>query len=283
MNGWTVDILCSKISHYVLKFLILDINVGATVDNNGDDLAIKFGLEDKLNYYLSSNKTLARSGFVVTSIGDLVKELDASITGQVSGIVRAEFVGVPGNANAFVQFDIADMNNMLDPKKRPSAISVFYQANIDFEVPSFLDILLMDPKGIVEAVDGIFKSAHDLSMGRNGIVTKFSAPFIGRKIPQSLKAGTNNDFLANARRTVVGALNSRLNSYEEDGSSTSTVADILANEINILLGSEGLDILIGTADVTYYEHNASGLVGYNEYDSTNENITSLMWTIPFGT
>lgn len=131
------------------------------VENSGDPLAIRFGLEDKLNYYLSSNNTLAREGFVVTSIGNLVKEIDASITGQVSGIVEAVFVGVPGNANAFVQFDIADMNNMLDPKKRSSAISVFYQANIDFVVPSFLDILLMDPKGIVEAVDGIFKSAHD--------------------------------------------------------------------------------------------------------------------------
>ena len=126
------------------------------VDNSGDPLAIRFGLDDSTNYFLSFNRTLAREGFVVLpSISKLVDELDATITGQVSGIVEAEFVGVPGEASAFVRFDIADMNNLLDRKKRSSAVSVFYQVNIAFVVPSFLDILLMDPNGIVEAIDGV--------------------------------------------------------------------------------------------------------------------------------
>ena len=135
---------------------LLEIDMNVIVDNSGDPLAIRFGLDDSTNYFLSNNRTLARDGFVVIpSIGKLVDELDATITGQVSGIVKAEFVGVPGGANAFIQFDIADMNNILDPKKRSSAVSVFYKVNINFSVPSFLDILLMDPNGIVEAIDGV--------------------------------------------------------------------------------------------------------------------------------
>ena len=129
----------------------------------------------------------------------------------------------------------------------------------------------------------IFKAAHDLSFGRNGVVTKFDVPMIGRKISQSLKAGTNDDFLAKARRTVVGAMKSRLSSYEDNGDSTSTVADILAAELNVLLGSNGLNILKGNADVTYYEYNEDeGLIGHDVYDDTLS-ITSLMWTVPLGT
>lgn len=73
-----------------------DVDVSVVVDDYGDDLSIQFGLEDSLNYYLSSNKSLARDGFAVVAnpIG-LVDELDASISGRVEGQVDATFV-VPG-------------------------------------------------------------------------------------------------------------------------------------------------------------------------------------------
>ena len=79
-------------------------------------------------------------------------------------------------------------------------------------------------------------------------------------------------------------MKSRLSSYEDNGDSTDTVADIIAAEMNILLGSdEGLGILAGNADVTYYETNEDGgLTSHNVYND-ELSITSLMWTVPLGT
>lgn len=77
-------------------------------------------------------------------------------------------------------------------------------------------------------------------------------------------------------------MKSRLSSYEDNGDSTDTVADIIAAEINQLLGGQGLDILAGTADVTYYETNEDGgLTSHNVYND-ELSITSLMWTVPLG-
>lgn len=70
-----------------------------------------------------------------------------------------------------MQFSISDINNLIQQK--PGAFAVFYEVTFELSIPSFIDILLMDPEGIVNAVDGIFKEAEELSLGRNGVVTKF--------------------------------------------------------------------------------------------------------------
>ena len=98
-----------------------------------------------------------------------------------------------------------------------------------------------------------------------------------------------DNFIANARRKVVGTLEAELNAYEEDGVSTETVADIIANILNDLLGDNGLDILQENKEitVTYYKNIE---VGVDKFQTANvpyskeikSEIKSLMFTIPFG-
>lgn len=107
-------------------------------------------------------------------------------------------VGIPGEAWAVIKLSISDVNNFILGK--PGAISVFYDVNVEFSVPSFLDILLMDPEGIIDAVDAIFKTTNDMVMGRNGIVTRFDLPFIGSALSRQLKAGTADNFIEKVRR-----------------------------------------------------------------------------------
>ena len=124
------------------------IDVDVLVDNYDSDLLFKFGLEDNLNYYLSPNKMLACNGFVVvSSLKQLVNEVDASISGQASGNVIAEFVGLPqgSSANAKVQFSVSDINNLIQQK--PGAFAVFYEVNLELSIPSFIDILLVSLYG----------------------------------------------------------------------------------------------------------------------------------------
>lgn len=99
-----------------------------------------------------------------------------------------------------------------------------------------------------------------------------------------------DNFIANARRKVVGTLEAQLNAYEEDGESTETVADIIANILNDLLGDNGLDILQKNKEitVTYYEN--VEVAGVDKFQTANvtydkerkSEIKSLMFTIPFG-
>jgi len=86
-------------------------------------------------------------------------------------------------------------------QKKPGAIFVSYEVNFLPQINSFLDILLLDPAAIVEAVNSIFLAANDLTLGTNGIVTKFQLPFVGTAVSRSLKAGTSDHFLEKARRT----------------------------------------------------------------------------------
>ncbi len=87
-------------------------------------------------------------------------------------------------------------------RKEPGAIIVSYEVNLFLpQMNSFLDILLLDPAAIVEAVNSIFLAANDLTLGTNGIVTKFQLPFVGTAVSRSLKAGTSDHFLEKARRT----------------------------------------------------------------------------------
>ena len=133
---------------------------------------------------------------------------------------------------------------------------------------------------IVNAVDSLFKSVNDLTLGRQGIVTTFPVPSVGTAISRSLKAGSSDNFLEKARRTVKGTLDQILNTYEVDDGD-STVADLIANVLTDLLGDD-LGILSGDVTVTYYEYNGThSLIPHGSYNDDVE-FKSLMWEIPFG-
>jgi hypothetical protein len=253
------------------------VAVNATVDNYGEPLSITVGLDPSVNYYISTDSTLSRSGFQrVPSIGALADEISVAIGGQVVAEIEAEFLG--GLGDAFMRIQISDINNLI--QRKPGAVALSYTVSV-VEIPTLLDILLMDPVAIVDAVDSLFKSVNDLTLGRQGIVTTFPLPFIGTSVSRSLKAGSSDNFLEKARRTVKGTLDQILNTYEVDDGD-STVADLIANVLTDLLGDSNLGILSDVVSVKYYEHNGQeSLVQHGTYSADLE-VKSLMWEIPFG-
>ena len=253
------------------------VAVDATIDNYGEPLSITVGLDPSVNYYISTDRRLSRSGFQrVPSIGALADEISVAIRGQVVAEIEAEFLG--GLGDAFMRIQISDINNVI--QRKPGAVALYYKVSV-VEIPTFIDILLMDPVAIVNAVDSLFKSVNDLTLGRQGIVTTFPLPFIGTSVSRSLKAGSSDNFLEKARRTVKGTLDQILNTYEVDDGD-STVADLIANVLTDLLGDNNIGILSDVVSVKYYEHiGQESLVQHGTYSADLE-VKSLMWEIPFG-
>ena len=241
--------------------LSADIDLVATIGNFGEPLSISFGLNPTKNYYLSSDKSLSRAGFQrVSGIKALGKEISVAVRGQVEAEIEAVFLR--GLGEAFCRLKISDINNII--QRKPGAVSLYYKVST-VEVPSILDVLLMDPVAIVDAVDNLFKLINDLTLGRRGIVTNFPVPFIGTAISRALKAGSSDNFLEKARRTVKGTLDQVLNTYEVDDGN-STAADLLANVLTDLLGNR-LDILKSDVTVTYYEHDGTqSLIPHDKYN-----------------
>ena len=105
-------------------------------------------------------------------------------------------------------------------------------------------------------------------------------PYIGTTIARSLRAGSSDNFLERARRTIKSTLDQILNTYDVDDGE-STVADLIANVLTDLLGNKA-GILTGNVTVTYFEHNITDngteLIPYDSYDETME-IESLMWEV----
>lgn len=88
-----------------------EVDVRTIIDNSGPPLSIRFGLEDSLNYIISSNKSLKREGFVVSTIGELVDAVDVAISGQVIAQVDATILG--GIGKLFVDMRASDINSEL--------------------------------------------------------------------------------------------------------------------------------------------------------------------------
>lgn len=111
-------------------------------------------------------------------------------------------------------------------------------------------------------------------------------------VSDGVGGGRNSNPIAKAKRSVVGAIETVLNNYDDDTdqSGDNTVAKLLADILSDLLGDgstelniPGLGILKGDINVTYYEHVDGATVGSDMYDRQNQDVKSLMWTIPFGT
>ena len=110
-------------------------------------------------------------------------------------------------------------------------------------------------------------------------VTTFPVPVIGTTIGRSLRAGSADNFLERARRTIKGTLDQVLNTYEVDDGE-STVVDFIANVLTDLLGEAG--ILTGNVTVKYFEHvDTESLISHDSYNEDLE-IDSLMIEIPLG-
>lgn len=253
------------------------IGVAATIDNYGKPLSIKVGLNPNLNYYLSTDSKLNRRGFQrVSSIKALADQILVAIQGQVAAKIDATFFGGLGDASMSIR--ISDINNVI--QRKPGAVSFYYKVS-KIEKPSFMDLLLMDPVAMVDAVDNLFKIVNDLTLGRRGIVTTFPLPFVGTAISRALGAGDPDNFLERARRTVTGTLRDILITYDADDGE-STVADLIKISLSDMLGNK-LGILNGDVSLKYYEHkkNETPLIAYEKYTSDLD-IKSLMWEIPFG-
>lgn len=189
-TGLELSLPMNAIANFIATIGHFSANVDVIfiVDNYGDRLSIRFGLEDSLNYYLPpANQTSAHEGFVVLNGTPQLVD-DVSITGRVSGSLEAEFIGVPGDANAFVKVSISNINNLI--QRKPGAVA---QSQFNLKIPSFVD-----------AVDSVFEQAEDLSLVRSGIITRLDAPFIGRSAGRSLKAGkSDNDIVAECALVFV--------------------------------------------------------------------------------
>jgi hypothetical protein len=87
-----------------------NVSVAATIDNYGQPLSISVGLDKSVNYYVSSNQSLRRTGFqVVSSFGKLVDQISVAVKGQVQATVTAVFLNNLGNA--YMRISISDINS----------------------------------------------------------------------------------------------------------------------------------------------------------------------------
>jgi hypothetical protein len=136
----------------------------------------------------------------------------------------------------------------------------------------------------VSAVDGILSEVEKYSFGRNGVISKFSAPVVKTSLSDGLNAGKSSNPIAKTRNAVIGAMRGVMESYKStDESNSLTVADIIASGLSDVL--RDIEVLAAgkKVETTYYEVDASNAMvkKYTEYDK-KKNIKSLMWTIPLG-
>jgi len=102
------------------------VAVDATIDNYGKPLSISVGLNPRVNYYISTDRRLSRSGFQrVASIGALANEISVAIKGQVIAEIEAEFLG--GLGDAFMRIQISDINNVIQRKPPLLPCTIRYQ------------------------------------------------------------------------------------------------------------------------------------------------------------
>ena len=144
------------------------VELKATIDYYGDPLSFSIGLDPSINYYISDSNDISRSGFQrKQNISDLRDEVVVALAGRVEAEINAELL--QGLGSAFLKIQISDLNTLF--QKRPSGVALYYRVS-SVSIPSIIDILLLDPYSIVTTVDKLFKSVNDMTLGRNGIVSK---------------------------------------------------------------------------------------------------------------
>lgn len=266
------------------------VNSKTVVDNYGEPLTINFGLEPSRNYYLGTPSGPIRDNFVsVSGPGALVDELDVAIAGRVDATVNATILGGLGYAK--VRLKIPNINNVI--QKNKGAVAVVYEAKIEAGLPSFIDLLLLDPNSIINAVGNVFDQAEKYSLGSEGVLSKLNVPIAKSAVSKGMNATKPENPVSKAKRNVVGEIDSTLKREQKnDGErrrrlqgSSETVADILADVLEDVLDSVGILDKECPEGVTveYYVHGADGRTGHPAFsDDIRDDVKSLMWTIPFG-
>jgi hypothetical protein len=239
------------------------------------------GLDSETSYYLK--QPLAdREGFVSTNIAGLVGLLDVKFDGRVEGILKAEvpLVGMKAEINVTV----ASVDDLFNGIKADNLVAKVTITEPGFRsIPSFIDILLENPDALVAGLDSVFELAEAASLGPNGIITNFPAPFISQKLGASLGANTKDNVLAQARSAVIPKLKAQLEGFEGP---SDTVADVLARVIESVLRQRPEDDFLGliraedSVTTTCFEYNKTSMMqDGHSCNEKNINPTSIMWTI----
>ncbi len=251
-------------------------------DGDGGPMELSVGLNESLNYYLANPgpESSDRDGFTtVSGISGLVSEVEAIFSGQAVANVTAGLsllrlsVDVDAAISDLQAFFLGDT----------SVLSVEFTPTLpSFEVPSLLDILLAEPQGIIDALDDVFETAEEASVGENGIITRFPVPFIRNGLGDALGAGTSNNILAKGRNKVIPFLQEGLNSFE---GKTDTVGDILARLMDKALDAVEPSLRLENKSTEFlcyvYSNDTSRQEIVDCVDDTSD-PTSVMWSIPFG-
>ncbi|GAX18396.1 hypothetical protein FisN_2Lh003 [Fistulifera solaris] len=251
-------------------------------DGDGGPMELSVGLDESLNYYLSDPgaDSSNREGFkIVSGISGLVSEVEAVFAGQATANLTAglSLLGLSIDVDAA----ISDLQAFF--LGNTSVLSVEFTPSFpSFEVPSLLDILLAEPQGIIDALDDVFKTAEEASVGENGIITRFPVPFIRNGLGDALGAGTSNNILAKGRNKVIPFLQEGLDSFE---GKTDTVGDVLARLMDKALDAVEPSLRLegrSTEFICYiYSNDTLQQEAVDCVDETND-PTSVMWSLPFG-
>ncbi len=251
-------------------------------DGAGGSMELSVGLDENLNYYLADPgaESSNRDGFkTVSGISGLVSEVEAVFLGQAIANLTAglSLLGLSIEVDAA----ISDLQEFF--LGNTSVLSVDFTPSFpSFEVPSLLDILLAEPQGIIDALDDVFETAEEASVGENGIVTRFPVPFIRNGLGDALGAGTSNNILAKGRNKVIPFLQVGLNSFE---GKTDTVGDVLARLMDKALDAVEPSLRLenrSTEFICYVYSNDTLQQEVVDCLDDNSDPTSVMWSIPFG-
>lgn len=251
-------------------------------DGSDGPMELSVGLDETLNYYLANpgNISFDRPGFkIVPGIGGLVSEVNAAFSGQVTANLTAglSLLGLSVDIDAA----ISDLQAFF--LGNTSVLSVDFTPSFpSFKVPTLLDILLAEPQGIIDALDDVFKTAEEASVGENGIITRFPVPFIRNGLGDALGAGTSNNILAKGRNKVIPFLQVGLNSFE---GKTDTVGDVLARLMDNAMDAVQPSLRLANQSTDFFCYI------YNNNTLRQESVaclddksdpTSVMWSLPFG-
>jgi hypothetical protein len=189
----------------------IDAQVSVTGMQDYDPLSLSVGLDNDVNYYLGLDAP-GRAGFQrVDGVLALIKEVGLSFDGRLQADISA---GIPLLfSSATIELDI-DLDNWL----RGNGGFYFNHSVVasSIELPSLLDILLLEPENIIDALDDMVQTAEDAALGEDGAVTKLEVPFASNSVGQSLGGGSDNNVLGKGRRTIVSNMQGELADFEGD-------------------------------------------------------------------
>jgi len=238
----------------------LDVEAVISGVQRSDPLSLSVGLNKSLNYYLGDPGVYSRDreGFKNVSISQLVNELKVDFDGSIKASVSVGLALIGTTANFGIE--VTDLNRLFRGDK--TALKIAWNVTKPkFQVPTLLDILLAEPQGLIDALDGIFKKVEDASLGRNGIVTNNPIPHLRNGLARSLGAGTDQNILAQGHFNIILAVLDNFDSLGEPD----TIAHLLATKIGTALNSTGILRAGEEVDVFCYV-----------YNTTTQNLTSAL-------